>query len=76
MCPVCRRSGGEKVITALLEEDKGGYFYAPVTEEVAPGYFNVIARPCSLSEVAARCARGAYDTQGTAGCGEWEVQLR
>jgi hypothetical protein len=68
-CPVCRRARCAAVLAALLEDDRrsGGYFYAPVTEAVAPGYFNVISRPGALADVAARLARSAYDAAGTAG---------
>jgi len=69
ICPVCRRSGAGQILGSLFEEDRrgGGYFYAPVTEEVAPGYFNVISKPMALEDVASKLARGLYDTPGLAG---------
>ena len=45
---VCRRAHCGTILQLLRIEDRLGHFVLPVTAEVAPGYFNVIAAPMDL----------------------------
>ena len=48
----------ERLLGALWAQDAEGYFREPVTEDVAPGYFKVIARPMCLAQMRERAALG------------------
>eukprot|EP00873_Tetraselmis_striata_P020916 jgi/Tetstr1/441180/TSEL_029438.t1 len=54
------------VLEALLNKvaalDPNGFFEAPVSELVAPGYFNVIKRPMCFQAMRARLGRREYRT--------------
>ncbi len=46
----------------LNELDEFGTFELPVTEDIAPGYFDLIAQPMSYSEIDANIKAGVYST--------------
>lgn len=46
----------------VVSLDKERFFYHPVTEAVAPGYFSVIKYPMSLSTMLEKAASGQYQT--------------
>lgn len=41
----------DAIIANIRKCDREGFFYYPVTEEVAPGYFSVIQRPMCLQMI-------------------------
>jgi len=48
------------VILALQTHDSHAYFGEPVTEDLAPGYFQVIKEPMSFREMKRRAASRQY----------------
>ena len=50
-----------KVLRQLRRADTHGWFGAPVTEDVAPGYSSVVRRPMDLGTMRAVLGRGEYD---------------
>eukprot|EP00198_Chlamydomonas_reinhardtii_P002881 XP_001692217.1 bromodomain protein [Chlamydomonas reinhardtii] len=49
----------------IVKQDKDGLFAKPVTDELAPGYSEVIKDPIDLSLIRQRLAEGCYDTWGS-----------
>lgn len=49
-----------RLLARIHERDSIGLFHKPVTEEVAPGYFSIIAEPMDLSKMREKLEAGAY----------------
>lgn len=52
----------DAIIAKLRSLDREVFFYNPVTEAIAPGYFNVIKRPMCLSKMAEKAKNREYRT--------------
>ena len=50
----------EDVLNKLQKLDKTGIFLYPVTEDIAPGYFSIIARPMDFTTLRARVKNNEY----------------
>ena len=60
LCPTCRSRLATSWIDALSALDSAGLFLEPVTEDIAPGYFEAIERPMDLQSMRAKALRGVY----------------
>eukprot|EP00803_Ostreobium_quekettii_P000090 evm.model.scf_255EXC.3 EVM.evm.TU.scf_255EXC.3 scf_255EXC:37263-38102(+) len=54
----------ERVIDKLQQQDKSEIFKEPVTEDVAPGYFDVISTPMDFTTIRAKLAAGGFTSWG------------
>ncbi|GFR41748.1 hypothetical protein Agub_g2503, partial [Astrephomene gubernaculifera] len=52
----------ERCFEQIVKQDKDGLFAKPVTDEVAPGYSEVIKNPIDLSSIRQKLHNGEYDT--------------
>lgn len=59
-CMACRAALARQLWCVAVVADKGQLFYAPVTADVAPGYFSVVDLPMDLSTMREHLARGGY----------------
>ena len=59
-CPGCRPEALKPLLSLLVSEDQLLLFAEPVTEEIAPTYFEVIRRPMDLTTMANKLSRGEY----------------
>ena len=50
------------IIKKVAALDKERYFFAPVTEAVAPGYFKVISQPMALATMMEKASHAEYGT--------------
>ncbi|EFJ39873.1 hypothetical protein VOLCADRAFT_100426 [Volvox carteri f. nagariensis] len=55
----------ERCFEQIVKQDKDGLFAKPVTDDVAPGYSEVIKNPIDLSVIRERLRNGNYDTWGS-----------
>jgi hypothetical protein len=53
----------QQVLRALKKQEISRWFLAPVTEEDAPDYFDIVTEPMDLSTVEQRLKDGKYDTK-------------
>jgi Bromodomain len=47
-------------VAALINHEHGEPFASPVTDEVAPGYSDVVKKPMDLSKILAQVRAGGY----------------
>ena len=59
--PQLRRQLGE-LLDAMESADTEGYFMNPVTEDIAPGYFDIVMNPMDISTVRNKLSRRLYDS--------------
>eukprot|EP00911_Craspedida_sp_UC1_P002293 UC1_evm2s1735 len=59
-----------KLDEQVSERDKGMWFQAPVTEDIAPGYSSVVSRPMDMGTMRERVQAGGY-----ASIDEWETDM-
>lgn len=59
-CPLCRYADMGRTHAKLLEVDYRQMFRTPVTEEIAPNYFDVVDVPMDLSKMRERLASRTY----------------
>lgn len=57
-----RRNDFDKILAKILRRDTSGLFKEPVTEDVAPGYFDKITQPMDLATMRKKNEDGAYVT--------------
>lgn len=65
LCPRCRYDLCNGILAALEERDIYGLFSEPVTDEVAPGYSEIIRYPMDLSSMKSKFINGAYKSLQT-----------
>lgn len=65
LCPKCRYNICNKVMLSLEERDIYGLFAEPVSDDVAPGYSEMIRNPMDLSTMRNKLLTGAYKSLNT-----------
>lgn len=65
LCPKCRFNLCEKLLASLEERDIYGLFAEPVSDDVAPGYSEMIRNPMDLSTMRRKLLTGAYKSLHT-----------
>lgn len=59
-----KRADMERIIDKLQQQDRSEIFKEPVTEDVAPGYFQVIDMPMDFTTIRGKLASGEYVSWG------------
>eukprot|EP00939_MAST-03C_sp_MAST-3C-sp1_P001372 g1372.t1 len=62
VCPSCRNAHMGRTLRQLEHLDPYDYFRTPVTEDIAPNYFDVVKRPMDLSTMKAKVVNKKYAT--------------
>ena len=65
LCPMCRYNVCNSLLTELEDHDIYGLFAEPVTEDVAPGYSEIIRNPMDLTTMKSKLNSGVYKSVNT-----------
>ena len=69
ICSVCvlRHPTSSAVLASLRKHEDGWVFEDPVTESIAPGYFDVVDKPMEFSTVEKKVEANQYQTKDEVG---------